>query len=231
MDHSLLSVKNLSVIIQGEKILEDISFEIKKGENLMIIGPNGAGKSVLIKSLLGFIPKNGEVIWQTGVKISYIPQGFLPGREMPITALEFLNLKKSDEKTKEENLTKVGLSKKILTKKIADLSGGEFQRLMIVWSLIGNPDILIFDEPTSGIDVKGEEDVYSLISLLNKERRLASILVTHDLSVVQSFAHNVLCINKQSVCFGAPEIALTPKTIHDLYGENIALYNHNHDRK
>ncbi len=232
MKDTILSVKNLSVMIQGETILENISFDIKKGENLMIVGPNGAGKSILIKSILNLLPKkNGEVVWKTNIKTSYIPQGFLPGAEMPITSLEFLNLKNNSHKFLKEKLEEVGLDEKILKKKIANLSGGEFQRLMIVWSLMGDPDILIFDEPTSGIDTKGEEDIYSLLGRISKEKNLASILVTHDLSVVHSFADNVLCLNKESVCFGAPEIALTPETLHKLYGEKISLYSHNHNGK
>lgn len=225
----LLSVKNLSVKIQNEKILDGISFDLKEKENLVVLGPNGAGKSVLLRSILNLTPHTGEVLWRKDARIAYIPQGFFPSEEMPLTAREFFALKKCPENKAMELLSLVGLGAEILNKEIGHFSGGQFQRLMIAWSLAHDPHVLIFDEPTSGIDVLGEETIYAVLRRTIKNRGLSSIIVTHDMSVVHSFADNVLCLNREAVCIGIPEEALTAETINRLYGGGFSLYAHNHN--
>jgi len=141
---------------------------------------------------------------------------------------EFFNFKKNSQQEIEKWLKSVGLNNSILGKRLGEVSAGQFQRIMIAWSLIDNPDVLLFDEPTSGIDVGGEETIYNLLSRIEKEVNLTIILITHDLSVVYKLADNVLCLNKKLVCYGSPQQALSEKSLHQLYGEEINIYKHDH---
>ena len=119
----------------------------------------------------------------------------------------------------------VGLEK-FLDRRIGNLSSGEFQRTLIAWALLKNPEVLLFDEPIAGIDIRGEETIYSLLLKLNKKRKLTVLLVTHDLSVVFRFSSYVICLNRQPVCQGKPKRVLTPEALEKLYGTEIKFYSH-----
>ena len=141
---------------------------------------------------------------------------------------DFLKLKRPSEKELEETLNSVGFKQNLLDKKTGDLSSGQFQRLLIAWSLIKDPQVLLFDEPTTGIDIEGEETVYRLLERLKESRELTVLLVTHDLSVVYTFSNNVICLNKQPICHGLPQKVLTPENLKRLYGEEVKYYRHKH---
>lgn len=228
---TILSVKDLHVSFDGdEMILENVSFDLREGENLIIMGPNGSGKSVLLKTLLGLIPHKGKVTWEEGVKIGYVPQRFAPEKDFPLNLEEFLNFKKVTPIKLKGLLESVGLSDAaILKKTIGEISPGQLQRALIAWSLIDNPDVLLFDEPTSGIDIGGEETVYKLLSKLEKERDLTIIFVTHDLSLIHKLADTVLCLNKRMVCYGTPDEIDASGVIKSLYGDEVKIYKHQHE--
>jgi len=165
MDKNLaLQVKNLSVMFNNKNIIEDLSFNVNKGETLVILGPNGAGKTTLLRALLGIIPYKGNVEWE-GSKISYLPPKELLQRKeiLPLTIEDFYGLKEIPKHRIIESLISVGLSKDDLKKRIAYLSTGEFQRLSIGWSVADNPDTILFDEPISGIDIGGTEEIFGRI--------------------------------------------------------------------
>ncbi len=226
---NILNVKNLSVELGGEEVLSDLTFNIKEKDNLMIVGPNGAGKSVLIHALLGLVKYKGEIKWKKGIKISYIPQGFFPQKEIPLSVEEFFGFKKVNKEYIEKALFSVGLRDPLFLKKqVGLMSKGQFQRVMIAWSLVDGPDVLIFDEPTSGIDLGGEETIYNLLADMEKSINLTIIIVTHDLSVVYKLADNVLCLNKKAVCYGAPQSILSSESLKELYGGDIKVYHHVH---
>ena len=103
---------------------------------------------------------------------------------------------------------------------------GQRQRILIAWALLGDPDVLLFDEPTADIDISGQESIYSLIRHLQKDLGLTVILISHDLSVVYSHAEQVLCLNRQKICFGSPVEALTDAHLNKLYGDNHGFYRH-----
>lgn len=231
MAEKILEVKNLNVSLDDEKILENISFELIKGEILIILGPNGAGKSVLLKTLLGILPYSGEILWSNKFKISYLPQGLnqLFVKNLPLTVKDFFGLK--NEKLNNEqiiNLFKlVGLNQDILFKPAGNLSSGQFQRMLIAWSLIDNPEIIFFDEPTTGIDIEGGETIYSLFYKIKKENNLTIVLVTHDLNIVYGLADKVLCLSKRgNICFGHPNKALTPEALEQMFGMELSFYKH-----
>ena len=230
----VLKVENLNVELGGERILENLSFEVKEGEVLTILGPNGAGKTVLLKTLLGLLPYKGKIEWTPPthhpekIKIGYVPQRLPFIKDIPMSVGEFFKLKEASEKETKEIFNSIGLKEDILEKKIGDLSSGQFQRILVGWALILNPQILLFDEPTTGIDISGQESIYNLLEKLRKERSLTILLVTHDLSIVYKLATNCLCLNKKMLCCSIPK-ELTSERLSQLYGGEIKFYRHSHD--
>jgi len=223
----VLKVKNLSVSLGGEEVLKDLSFTVNKGEVLVILGPNGAGKTTLLKTLLGIIPYTGGIEWKTK-SISYLPpQEFLQRTYLPpLSIKDFFGLKGALINKTIKMLELVGLDKSFINKSFNALSTGQFQRVIIAWALVNEPEVLLFDEPTAGIDIGGEETIYSLLHKFWKEKKLTILLVTHDLSIVWEHANNVLCLNKKKLCYGSPHKILTPKNLEELYGTGIKFYKH-----
>jgi len=252
----ILKVKNLNVKLENEEVIKDLSFEVKEGDVLTVLGPNGAGKTVLLRTLLGVLPYKGKIEWLKGHKIGYVPQRLPFIKETPMSVEEFFELKtleenkfptgqgasKKEVRTMptfarqnlvfslrseiEKTLNSVGFEENFLNKNIGELSSGQFQRILIAWALIGNPDVLLFDEPTTGIDIGGEETIYGLLAKLKKERNLTILLVTHDLSVVFKFSNYVICLNRSPICQGPPKEILIPETLQKLYGEEVKFYEH-----
>jgi len=225
---SILKVTNLSVVLDNQSIIENLSFEVKRGDALTILGPNGAGKSVLLRTLLGLIPHGGEIEWAKAIKIGYVPQRLPFIKDIPLSIKDFFNLKGAPEKEIEAILNSVGFTEDFSRKKIGDLSSGQFQRVLIAWGLVGNPQVLLFDEPMTGVDISAEETIYNLLAKLKEEMDLTILLVTHDLSVVYKFSTNVICLNRQPICYGPPQEVLTPESLQKLYGGGIRYYQHKH---
>jgi zinc transport system ATP-binding protein len=234
---NLLSVKDLKVTINEHLILDNISFDLKRGESLAVIGPNGAGKSVLLKSILGLIPYQGNVLWKPGIKIGYVPQRLSIEAELPLTTKEFFQTKSVTEKEIIPALESVGFDTRedthsfkdhVLNNKLSNLSGGEIQRVLIAWALINSPDVLLFDEPTSGVDISSENTIYSLLEKMQSESKLAMILISHELQVVYKYSTNVLCLNKERVCFGPPLSVLNKNVLEKLYGKDKSYVEHHH---
>ena len=223
----ILKVRNLKVILDKEKILEDLSFEVKEGEVLTILGPNGAGKTVLLKTLLKIFPYQGEVIWKKGIKIGYVPQRLPFIKNIPLTVKDFFKLKNVSEKKTKEILKEINLEE-VFEKEVGKLSSGQFQRILIGWALAKNPSVLLFDEPMTGIDLPGKGTLYSLIKRLKEKRNLTILLVSHDLNVVYKFSDYVICLNKKILCEGEPQIVLSPEILQKLYGGEIKFYKHSH---
>ena len=231
---SLLTVQNLSVRIEEKLIVDQVSFELAPRERLSILGPNGAGKTVLLKALLNLLPYSGKIEWARDVRIGYVPQKIDAEIHLPLT---FNDLFRSKCRTLgvgagelDELSTSVGLTREMRDTPVGHLSGGQFQRALIGFALIGRPNILLLDEPTASVDEPGEEHIYELIHRLQDERELASIMVSHDLSFVFRYATTVLCLNRQKVCFGSPREALSHDVLEKLYGESVGFYDH-HDHR
>lgn len=240
MKETILDVQNLSISFDDNKIIDDLSFSVRKGEVIAIVGPNGAGKSVLFRSLMGLIPHLGKVIWTPKLKISYIPQKFGVEKDFPITVKEFFQLKSKNHAKMMSALESVGLKIKsndydkhhiehhLLKQRMGWLSGGQLQRVLIAWALLDNPDVLLFDEPTAGIDIGGEETIYNLLKKLNDEMSLTVLVISHDLNIVYKYANNVLCLNKEKICFGPPKDVLDRQALIELYGSEAGFYAHKH---
>lgn len=240
----IIDVKNLSVELDGYSILENISFQVKKEEILAIVGPNGAGKTTLIKAILGLIPYYGDVKilgfepsqrFALKDKIGYVPQKLEFDRRIPLTVNELYSLFQSRRHPKSHYLEILNLvgSGYLINKRLEVLSGGEFQRILIGLSILNNPEILFMDEPAAGVDVEGESVIFEVLGNLKKERQMTIIIVSHDVHFVSRFASRVLCINKKLICDGAPEIALTPEKLKELYEHKPikkALFHNDNDQ-
>src|SRR5262249_6961542 len=231
-DVNLLKVQNLSVRIEDKLIVDDLSFDLAPRERLSILGPNGAGKTVFLKALLKQIPYSGEVVWSPEVRLGYVPQKIDADIHLPLTFTDLFRAKCLTLKVSLKDISEVsdtiGLTKELLETPVGHLSGGQFQRGLIAFALIGKPTVLLLDEPTASVDEPGEEHIYELIHRLQDEHHLASIMVSHDLSFVFRHATTVLCLNRQRVCFGAPREALSPDVLEKLYGEPMGFYHHDH---
>jgi len=228
MDEPILHIKNLNVKFGKEEVIRNLSLEVKKGDFLIVLGPNGAGKTVLLKTLLGIFPFEGKIEWRKGIKIGYVPQRVPFVKDFPISVEEFLKLKTKNKNEIGEVLKLVGFEENFLKKNLEEISSGQYQRILVAWALIGNPDVLLFDEPTTGIDISGKETIYQLLERLKKEKNLTIILVTHDLSVVFKFSDYVICLNKCPICQGTPKETVTPENLSKLYGQEIKFYEHYH---
>lgn len=235
---TILEVKNLTVEFDGRSILSDVSFEVKKGEIFVIIGPNGAGKTVLFRALLGLIPYRGEIKWKENIRIGYVPQRFNITKDFPLTVGEFLQLSPPENKLAElfHILEFVGfkgdehhLEQHILNQKMGALSSGELQRVLIAVALLDKPQVLLFDEPTSGIDIASEEIIYGRLKETNKKENLTLLLISHDLSVVHRWAMNVLCLNGKVIGIHPPHKAIESGILNELYGGEKAFYKHYHE--
>ncbi len=232
---TVLTVENLGVRFDNNEVLKGLNFFVRKGDVLAIVGPNGAGKSVLFRALLGLIPYSGGFRWTPGLKVSYVPQKFNIDKDLPLSVGEFLKFKEKKPEKIISALKAVGMTDEhhiehhVLNQRIGWLSGGQIQRVLIAWSILDNPDVLLFDEPTAGIDVGGEETIYNLLKKLKDERGFTILLISHDLNIVYKYANNVICLNKEMVCYGEPNMVLDPASLAKLYGGEAGFYKHEHE--
>jgi zinc transport system ATP-binding protein len=227
-----LDVSHLSVSFGDTRILDDLTFRVESGTSLAIIGPNGSGKTVLFKALIGTLPAAGLVRWAPGTRIGYVPQKLDIERDLPLTGQEFLRAKAdvlhgpSDEVARV--LALVGLPADAAALPIGTLSGGQFQRLLVAFALMGRPSVLLFDEPTAGVDEPGEQGIFALFRRLQQEDGLTVLFISHDLSLVHRSADKVLCLSRWHTCYGEPVEILTPERLQAVYGTPVKFYLHEH---
>ena len=232
---TVLTVENLGVKFDDNEALKNVSFFVQKGDVLAIVGPNGSGKSVLFRALLGLVPYSGNIKWPKGIKISYVPQKLSIDRELPLSVGEFMRLKSGAREKIISALKSVGITDEhhvenhLLKERLGWLSGGQLQRVLIAWAIIDDPDVLLFDEPTSGIDVGGEETIYNLLKKLRDQKDMTVLLISHDLNIVYKYANNVICVNKEMICYGVPNEVLDPTALTKLYGGEASFYKHEHE--
>ncbi|MCB1549980.1 MAG: ATP-binding cassette domain-containing protein, partial [Hyphomicrobiaceae bacterium] len=197
-------------------------------------GPNGAGKTTLVRTILGLErPDAGTITRRPGLTVGYAPQRFDLDKTLPMTVERFLTLaRKASAQEVAATLAEVGASH-VAGRQIANLSGGEFQRVILARALIRRPDLLVLDEPVRGVDYLGEADLYTLIGRIRTERGLGVLLVSHDLHVVMAASDRVLCLNRHVCCSGVPDsVAQHPEYVR-LFGREtaraFAVYTHHHD--
>ncbi|MFA9230181.1 MAG: metal ABC transporter ATP-binding protein [Microgenomates group bacterium] len=230
----LLSARNLSVRLGGVDVLQDIDIAIQANEIVTILGPNGSGKSTLLRALLGIIPlSSGRVTRAPNVRIGYVPQRLAMDRSMPMTVRRFLSLpKRVSDADAAKALEKVGMSGSA-QQQMTDLSGGQFQRVLLARALLCSPQILMLDEPTQGLDQPGEAAFYRLIDEVRLDTGAAVLMVSHDLHVVMAASDRVICLNRHICCEGTPRVVSNAPEYRALFGLGtqgaLALYQHMHD--
>jgi len=220
----ILEVSNLNVKIQDQTLLEDLSFKVKRGTTLAIVGPNGAGKSTLFRALLNLVPYTGQIRWAEGVRIGYVPQR-LSASDVPISVREFLAFKKFAQcEDAEKCLHDVGLDdKSILDQVLGVLSGGQLQRVLIAWAIVDGPNVLLFDEPTTGVDLDSEEAIYEMLNRLEHEHGITVLLISHDVHIIRDYSEHFLALNKSMICYTESEEITKPSVLNAIYGTGTAL--------
>ena len=225
-----LEVEHLGVSFGDNEVIADLSFSVPAGGTLAVIGPNGSGKTVLFLALVGAIPHRGTIRWASGTRTGYVPQKLDIERDLPVTGLDFLFAKASLARVPrgevERVLHLVGLDPASAGKPLGALSGGQFQRLLLAFALLARPNVLLFDEPTAGVDEPGQELLYATIARLQREEHMTILLISHELSVVYQFATAVLCLGRGRPCVGAPREILTPELIAQMYGAPLKFHRH-----
>ncbi len=237
--NNAIHIENLNVSYDNTQALKDINLDVQQGEFLGIMGPNGGGKSTFLKAILGLIPKDsGKVTFfgkeDTTKDIGYVPQFSLVDKKFPISVVEVVMtamLKdgihpffKFNSKHKEKAikcLEEVGI-KHLYKRQISELSGGEFQRLLIARALAVDPKILLLDEPTASVDPKSKEAIYNLLEQLNN--KITIVMITHDLEAISSKVKKIACLNETLVYHGSPQ--LTNDVVTKLYGCPVDLIAH-----
>lgn len=219
-DDYFLKVSNLRVQLQNDVILDNVSFGIKKGTMLAIVGPNGAGKTMLFRTLLNLVPYTGKIEWAEKVRIGYVPQN-VSVKDIPISVKEFLSYKKGAKVG--EALATVRLEPDVEKKTLGILSGGQLRRVLVAWALMDNPNVLLFDEPTVGVDIGGEESIFSMLKDLKEKRNITLLLITHDIHLVREYTDELLAINKCTTFFGDSQKIAEPSLQERIYGETVCL--------
>lgn len=225
-----LEVSGLTVRFGERTVLEKLSFEVPSGSTLAVIGPNGSGKTVLFKALIDAVSFEGSVAWAPGTRIGYVPQKLDIERDLPLSGADLLAARADVGRLARSEigrvLSLVELSVEAAAQPIGTLSGGQFQRLLLAFALMGRPSVLLFDEPTAGVDEPGQEEIYALFRRLQSEERLTLLLISHELSLVYRYADTVLCLSRRRAWLGPPVSILTPERLGEAWGGPPRLHVH-----
>ena len=232
----LIQARELSVSFRDRRVLESINLSLVAGEIVTLLGLNGAGKSTLVKALLGLVrPSSGSVERKPGLVVGYSPQYVHRESTFPLTVKRFLALSGerhvSDERI-HDVLNEVG-APKVMENQLAEISGGELQRVLLARALLREPELLVLDEPLAGVDVTGQSELYRLIGNIRDRYQCGILLVSHDLHVVMAATDRVICLNKHICCTGHPHSVAKDPEFVSLFGQSaaevLAVYSHKHD--
>ncbi len=230
--------ENVAVTLGGNTILENVSARIPQGSCTAIVGPNGAGKTTMLLSLLGEVPFTGGIRVSRAdegrhLRIGYVPQRLQFDRGMPVTVLEFMvmgwqrrplwfGVRRGYRDRARGLLASVKLDG-LENRRIGALSGGEMQRALLALALGQEPDLLVLDEPASGVDFQGEHVFCELLDKLRCEKGFTQLMVSHDLPTVTHHAAHVICLNRRVAAEGPPGEVLTAETLTAIFGLHMGL--------
>ena len=231
---SLIQVDGLSIRYGAKTALSDVSLRIEPNEIVTIVGPNGSGKTSLLRAMIGAVkPLSGRIIQAGNLKIGYVPQKLHIDDALPITVSRFLKLPGGVRGADVDYaLTQAGVPE-LEKKQLSQLSGGQFQRVLLARALIGKPDLLLLDEATQGLDQRGSALFYQQIETVRQATGCAVLMISHELHVVMSASDRVICLNGHVCCEGAPALVASAPEYRALFGTGtggaLALYRHEHD--
>ena len=228
----LIHARNLSVQIGKTKILRNIDLQVRRGQIVTVIGPNGSGKSTLLKTIIGALkPSKGQITRSPNLSIGYVPQRLHIDETLPMTVQRFLQLpNRASKKAIRESMAEAGVPG-VLGQQLMSLSGGQLQRVLLARALLEQPNLLLLDEPTQGLDRRGTADFYRQIERIRRTLNCGVIMVSHDLQVVMRQSEWVVCLNGHVCCEGKPELVSNSAEYRTLFGfdddeDALALYSH-----
>ena len=238
----VIDIQHVYFAYGGAPVLEDVELLVQRGEFLGLVGPNAGGKSTLLKLILGLLePAAGRVLVLgrsprcSRRRLGYVPQHPPFGRDFPISVGDVVLMgrlglgpmpggwRRADRKAAARTLAEVEAGD-LAARPIGTLSGGQLQRVLLARALVGEPEVLILDEPTANIDQRLEGEIFDLLARLNE--RLTIVVVSHDIGFISTYVSRVACLNRTLVCHRTDDI--DGQTITDLYGEDVRMISHDH---
>ena len=229
----LVKLENAGVYKSSKWLVKGISFEINNGQIVTLIGPNGSGKTTTAKMILNILNADEGLVTSNTNKMAYVPQKINIDWTMPLRVIDFMKLTSSLNNIDIiESLTLTGVEK-LLFNEVHNLSGGEFQRVLIARAIAKKPELLVLDEPVQGVDFNGEIALYNLIKKISDKLNCGILLISHDMHFVMSATDHVICLNGHICCSGTPSSVVKNPAYIKLFGEHnaetLSYYQHHHD--
>ena len=229
----LVKLEKTGVYKNNKWLVKDVSLEVNKGKIVTLIGPNGSGKSTTAKIALGLYKDIEGKVEKFTDKIGYVPQKISVDWALPIRVIDFMNLTQDLTNTElNDALTLTGMNH-MKNNSLNDLSGGEFQRVLMARAIAKKPELLVLDDPVQGVDFTGEIALYKLIKNISESLKCGILLISHNLHVVMSKTDYVLCLNGHVCCSGTPVAVANDKKYKELFGDDVSkilsIYEHKHD--
>lgn len=230
----LIRTENVSVCYNGKTVLRDVSLAVGAGDFVTVVGPNGAGKSTLLQCMLGFFrPDSGRVVKSPGLSVGYLPQRRATDDLMPMRVDRFLRLRRRVRRAVwDATLDEVELAP-LLKRTLHSLSGGQMQRVLLARALLGEPRLLVLDEPEQSMDISGRHGFYNLLARIYENRGVGVLMVSHDLHLVMSCTTRVVCLYHHICCTGRPHAISQDPEFVALFGPDVgrlmSVYHHGHD--
>ena len=229
----LVKLENAGVYKSSKWLVRGISFEVNNGQIVTLIGPNGSGKTTTAKMILNILNADEGLVTSNTNKMAYVPQKINIDWTMPLRVIDFMKITSSINNAQiTEALTLTGVEK-LLYDEVHNLSGGEFQRVLIARAVAKKPELLVLDEPVQGVDFNGEIALYNLIKKISDKLNCGILLISHDMHFVMSATDHVICLNGHICCSGTPSSVVKNPAYIKLFGEHnaetLSYYQHHHD--
>ena len=229
----LVKLEKTGVYKNNKWLVKDVSLEVNKGKIVTLIGPNGSGKSTTAKIALGLYKDIEGKVEKFTDKIVYVPQKISVDWALPIRVIDFMNLTQDLTNTELNDALALTGMNHMKNNSLNDLSGGEFQRVLMARAIAKKPELLVLDEPVQGVDFTGEIALYKLIKNISESLKCGILLISHNLHVVMSKTDYVLCLNGHVCCSGTPVAVANDKKYKELFGDDVSkilsIYEHKHD--
>lgn len=219
--HQLISFKSVSKNYGNEVIIDNVSFSLDQGSITTLVGPNGAGKTTIARLILDIEKPTSGTIIRSSRKYSYIPQKIAFDSNIPLDVSSLVKYLARSNVKDVANTTGFAQLNELANKQISTLSGGQLQKVLLATAILSKPQLIVLDEPTQGLDIKAQEELYLLLSEIRKQFDIAIFMISHDLHTVMQNSDKVLCLNHHICCSGKPESGAIVS--------QIGLYTHHHN--
>ncbi len=229
----LVKVSDAGLYKDGKWLVKGVNLNITKRKIVTLIGPNGSGKTTTAKIALGLYKNIEGTVERLTNKISYVPQKVSIDWTLPVRVIDFMVLTQDLQEQEINDALNLTGVEHLKNNNLRELSGGEFQRVLLARAIAKKPDLLVLDEPVQGVDFTGEVELYALIKKISETLKCGILLISHDLHVVMSATDYVVCLNGHVCCSGTPVDVAQNKEYKELFGEKssqlLSLYEHQHD--